>query len=325
MARRPSDFLSGVHTTSVPKRAGEYGIKAMFDNPERLKERMYQAKTLDKAVSDANWMTAQQRREERRHARKSDTAPSSLASDPWEDRKPVVKVDQRRPRVNRVARGDVFQDGGDDAYVARAFGKEGGGAPRHAPDGQIISRKRNDFATYRAHNTGPPDSWVSQNFGKPGGGNPLRDGEGHLMTRLDGKVGKHLIHNEGNTSELHLGTVGPGGRPRQSKGGSLQVHRRGDIEHDRHHQQGPPDPFLDHNFGQSPPQQANPKRHDLDRGLAEQHNRGPPIYLDRVSCVGRKRGWTEKSVLCGFPLTPSLCTVRPLEQGAAVQTVPKAG
>merc|ERR1719305_747593 len=33
-AKRPSEFLSGVHTTPDARRPAEYGIKAMFDNPD---------------------------------------------------------------------------------------------------------------------------------------------------------------------------------------------------------------------------------------------------------------------------------------------------
>lgn len=152
----------------------------MFDTPERVAQRMTEVKQVEKVVSDANWITAQERREARRRQRASDAAPSTLASDPWEDRKPVTKPDQRRPRINHVAKGRVFQDGEGDAYVTQAFGREGAGAPVRDKRGAIISKKRSDFASYRAHNDGPADGYIATYFGKPGAGNPLRDEKGEV-------------------------------------------------------------------------------------------------------------------------------------------------
>lgn len=87
VAKEPPEFHEGKHTTPYAK-VNPLGMKTMFDTTDHATKRMMEMKLLDRSVSDANWQMAQARRAQRR-PRDSLPAPTGLASDPWDDRKPV--------------------------------------------------------------------------------------------------------------------------------------------------------------------------------------------------------------------------------------------
>lgn len=118
---------------------------------------------------------------------------------------PKLAIDGgRRALPTEVAKGTVFNEGGEDSFVGLNMGKNGSGAPLRQKDGSINARHKQIMSTFSHHLEGPDDAWAARHMGKeaPGAG-PKVSEDGQILARKNCVVSKHRIHAEASEPTYH--------------------------------------------------------------------------------------------------------------------------
>eukprot|EP00043_Microstomoeca_roanoka_P006692 m.65022 g.65022 ORF g.65022 m.65022 type:complete len:395 (-) comp13521_c1_seq1:270-1454(-) len=275
------EFYSGKHSSPYT-REPTGGIKAMFDNAQRLQEQSTKQREFERQYTRANAQQLKHRRAMYEAEKQSEIerSKSHLTTDPWERERPRVAPNARIPRANPVTKGDHFQQNADSSYAAQVFGKGGAGAPRRDVNGQLVARRTNTVATYKQHQDGPSNSYAAQYFGRREPTNP----------RIKASVSSESMHNESKQTTYNdqvFGKVGVAGRPRQTNSGQTLARHRSVLASDRHHLDVPGEAYNDAVFKQQSPAkvvngEVRAKRVGIEKQLQQVHATGRLELFDHV-------------------------------------------
>ncbi|EGD72303.1 hypothetical protein PTSG_00322 [Salpingoeca rosetta] len=281
------EFYTGKHSSKY-SREPTGGIKAMFDNPNRMQEQARRQREFERQYTKANAQAIKQRRQKMEEEKKYELSRSTshLTTDPWERDRPRVQPNARIPRRNPVTKGEVHNRSSDDSYAARVFGKVGAGAPRRDANGNLITKRSNTVATYRDFNRGDTDSYLGKSFGKREATNP----------RLKASVSGMSMHNEAKSETYNdkvFGKVGVAGRPRQTNSGNIVARHKRMLETERHHLDVPGDAYNDKVFKQKPDVkvvngEVKASRHTIQNQLAKSNTAGRIELFDHVEQTKQK-------------------------------------
>lgn len=265
------EFFAGKHSSKY-SREPTGGLKAMFDNPDRMRERAKQDRELNRQYIKANTQALKQKQRRREEEQKYEIirSQSHLTTDPWERDRPRVQPNARVPRKNEVAKGKVYNKDSSQSYASIAFGKGGAGAPMRDANGQIVTRRSNTVSSMKDFQRG--ESYLGKSFGQRASTNP----------RLKATVSSQGMFNDSTGDAYNdqvFGKVGVAGRPRQTKSGNIVARHKTVLEAERHHLDVPGDSYNDKVFKQKNPVrvvngEVKASRRTLQHQLEETHKGG---------------------------------------------------